>query len=78
MPLVTVYSTQAEAVNLRAQPSTDSAVLDVLVNGRTLAAVGRTESSEWVQVQNAQVTGWLAAFVVRANVEIQTLPVVAP
>lgn len=78
MPLVMVYSTQAEAVNLRAQPSTDSAVLDVLVNGRTLAAVGRTESGEWVQVQNAQVTGWLAAFVVRANVEIQTLPVVAP
>lgn len=78
MPLVTVYSTRAEAVNLRAQPNTDSAVLDVLVNGRTLAAVGRTESGEWIQVQNARVTGWLAAFVARANVEVQTLPVVAP
>lgn len=78
MPLVTVYSTQAEAVNLRAQPNTDSAVLDVLVNGRTLAAVGRTESGEWIQVQNARVTGWLAAFVARANVEVQALPVVAP
>ncbi len=78
VPLVTVYTTGADAVNLRALPGTEAQVLDVLVNGQVLAVTGRTEAGDWVRVENARHTGWLAQTVVRPNVAIETLPVAGP
>lgn len=78
LPMVTVYIAQADAANVRATPGTEAAVLDVAVNGRMFAVTGRTEAGDWVRVENARLVGWLADFVIRPNVEIQTLPVVVP
>ncbi len=71
-----IVSTLEAGVNVRAAPSTDAAVLDIVPNSRAFAATGRTESGEWVQVQSASYTGWLASFLVKPNVAIEELPVV--
>jgi len=76
VPLVSVYSAQTAAVNLRSDPSTDGAVIANPVNDTVFAAVGRNAAGDWVQVQNAYETGWLADFLVRSNINIMNLPVV--
>ncbi len=76
VPMVSVYTNQAAAVNLRAEPNTDSAVIANPVNDTVFAVVGRNVAGDWVQVQNASMTGWLADFLVRSNIDIMNLPVV--
>jgi len=75
-PLVRVYSPRFESVNLRAGPSTGSRIVAAPLVGSIFAATGRSESGEWVQVANARTSGWLASFLVQANVEISSLPIV--
>jgi hypothetical protein len=62
-------------VNVRAAPDTDAAVIDLVPNSRVFAAIGRSESGEWIQVQNALYTGWLATHLIAANGDLMQLPV---
>ena len=73
--LATVYTEQG--IFLRAGPSEDTAQVATLVNGVTLAAVGRTEDGSWIQVQDARRAGWIAAFLLTPNGDLSQLPVVA-
>lgn len=71
-----IVSTLQAGVNVRAAPSENAAVLAIVPNSRAFAATGRTEAGDWIQVQTATYTGWLAAFLVKPNVAIEDLPVV--
>ncbi len=63
-------------VNLRSGPGEDYTVLDVLSNGVEFAATGRNAAGDWVQVENALFTGWIADFLVTPNITITDLSVV--
>ncbi len=70
----------AEDIIIRAQATTESEMVAVLVRGAQLAAVGRTADSSWFQVllPNGQ-QAWVLASVVFADQNyVPTLPVVAP
>lgn len=59
---VVVANTGAEGVNLRADSTTDSGVVDVLLDGTELTVVGGPIDDGtyiWWQVENASVSGWL-------------------
>ena len=71
---VTVTSTSA--VNLRAEPSTNSMVLATIGIGSIFKATGRNEVGDWVFVENARYSGWIAEFLLTATGDLQTLPVV--
>lgn len=73
-PYLSVFWT--DPVNLRASPGTDAPVVAFLPHGMLLEAVGRTEASDWILVQNAAMEGWLAAVLLRPNFNLADLPVV--
>lgn len=75
-PLVRIASARYQTVNLRIEPSTGSRILAAPAVGSVLAATGRTPSGEWIQVENARLTGWLAGFLTQANVDPASLPIV--
>ncbi|NDJ77376.1 MAG: SH3 domain-containing protein [Chloroflexi bacterium] len=75
-PLVTINTTSR--VNLRGGPGTSYPVLDSYGNGQVLAAVGRNVAGDWIQVQNAAHTGWIASFLLFGNTDLMALPVAAP
>lgn len=72
-----IVSTLQAGVNVRAAPSENAAVLAIVPNSSVFAATGRTASGDWIQVQTATYTGWLAEFLVKPNVAIEDLPVVS-
>jgi hypothetical protein len=72
--LATVYTDHS--IFLRAGPSEDTAEVATVVNGVTMAAVGRNEDGSWIQVQDARHTGWIAAFLLTPNGDLSQLPVV--
>jgi hypothetical protein len=63
-------------VNLRRTPDTEQPPLMTIANGTTFAALGRDETGEWVYVQNARYEGWLATFLLVANGDVMSLPVI--
>jgi hypothetical protein len=73
-----IVTTLQAGVNLRATPGTDAPVIATAYNGQVFAAIGRTALGDWIQVQNAVYTGWLADFLVKANIDIGELPIVTP
>jgi hypothetical protein len=74
-PRAVVLTTQA-SVNVRSGPGTDTPVFRVVPNGTMYAATGRTANGDWIQVENAFYTGWLADFLVALNSPLSNLPVV--
>jgi hypothetical protein len=72
-PMGVVYAPQG--ANLRTGPSTDDAVLTQVSTGKWYAAVGRNLAGDWIQVQDARMTGWLAAFLLDLNIDPMNLPV---
>ncbi|GAB4416661.1 MAG: hypothetical protein Kow00106_12330 [Anaerolineae bacterium] len=74
--LVTIYSTAG--VYLRQGPSTNTRIQTTLRFGATLAALGRTADSTWIQVQDARYTGWAAAYLLTPSGDFSSLPVVTP
>jgi hypothetical protein len=71
--IATVQSNQR--VNLRRTPDTEQPPLMTIANGSMFTALGRDESGEWVYVQNARHEGWLATFLLVANGDVMSLPV---
>lgn len=72
--LATIHSTAG--VYLRRGPSTSTPIQTTLRAGTTMAAVGRTADSAWIQVQDARYTGWVAAYLLTPGGDFSTLPVV--
>lgn len=72
--LVTVDT--VEFINLRAEPRVDSTILTTYPNGIVLAAVGRTDESDWIQVQNGRFLGWISSDLLAPNGDIELLPVI--
>jgi hypothetical protein len=73
-----IVDTLEAGVNVRSVPGTDTRVLATAYNGQVFAAIGRTALGDWIQVQNAAYTGWLASFLVKTNIDIGELPIVTP
>jgi hypothetical protein len=73
-PLVTVYNEQG--IFMRGAPSEDAAPVATLLNGTTLAAIGRSGDGSWIRVQTARYDGWVAAFLLTPNGDLSQLPVV--
>jgi hypothetical protein len=73
-PLVTVSSIRN--VGLYEQPDTSSPRIATLNAGQVLKANGRTESSDWIQVESAGYSGWVFASLVVANHDPLSLSVV--
>ena len=73
--LVVVRGDGHNRVNLRRSPSTDAGVLTTIGYGTPYAAVGRTANSQWVQVENAGYSGWLAAETLFTGADLSSLPV---
>lgn len=46
-------------VNVRSQPSTRGALLDVLRTGTTVNLVGRNSSTTWIQIEYRGIVGWI-------------------
>jgi hypothetical protein len=76
-PHVIVDTLQA-GVNVRAAPTTGSRVIANAYNGQALSPIGRTALNDWIQVQNGAYTGWMAAFLLKPNIDIADLPIVTP
>jgi len=73
--LVTVATTTN--VNLRQEPGTESQSLSIIQNGHMFEAVGRSESGDWILVQDASHVGWIARFLLVPNGDLLNLPVMS-
>ncbi len=69
----------SEVANIRFGPGVDYGVLAQAPNGTQLSLVGRTQDSSWLVVccVNGE-QGWVAAFLVAADIDVTTLPVTPP
>lgn len=56
-------------LNLRAAPSTSAAIVAKLAPGAVVTVQARDESGNWLQVDTAEGTGWVAAEFLRAAAE---------
>ena len=68
----------ANGLNLRGGPGLSAAILTRLDTGATLAALGRSADGDWIRVQDARHTGWVAAYLVTPNADLSRLPVLPP
>jgi hypothetical protein len=71
---ITIQTT--DRANVRTGPGTDFASTGSFRNGEVLAAVGRNDAVDWIQVENGTLIGWVASFLLIANGDLQSLPVV--
>jgi hypothetical protein len=76
-PRVIVDTLQA-GINVRADPGENAQVIETAYNGQVFVPLGRTALGDWIQVQNAAYTGWVASFLLRPNIDIGELPIVTP
>jgi hypothetical protein len=72
-PLIFVSSSQG--TNLRQGPGTNFPALVTLSNGTLMLGLGRTETGDWVYVENARYGGWMSAPLVTSNGDLSLLPV---
>jgi hypothetical protein len=73
-----IVDTLQAGVNVRAEPSTDSEAITTAYDGQVFSVTGRTALGDWIQVQNAIYTGWMADFLLKPNISIGELPIVTP
>jgi hypothetical protein len=72
-PLVIV--TSVRNIVLREEPDSGAPDVTTFAGGSIMRAVGRTEASDWIQVETGNYTGWLFASLVAANHDVSTLPI---
>jgi hypothetical protein len=63
------------AANMRSAPGNDGPVLFQLPARTLLSVVCRNEKGDWLKLRNGRYEGWVAAFLVAANSDIDNLPV---
>ena len=59
-------------------PAANAAILENIAQGEVVAVYGRTPADDWLQVQNARVTGWVPAAQMVANIALSNLPAQSP
>ncbi len=71
-----IYVTTTANLNLRSGPNsnTGTPILDVVPQGTRLLAMGRNNTSTWVLVEYNGLRGWLAAWLLKIEGDIATLP----
>ncbi|MBZ0294174.1 MAG: hypothetical protein K8L99_16550 [Anaerolineae bacterium] len=72
-PLVIV--TSVRNVVLRSLPDSGSLEVTALEGGSVMRAVGRTEASDWIQVESGDYAGWIFSSLIAANFDVNALPV---
>jgi len=65
----------ANSANLRTGPGEEFQVIELLPARIQFRAIGRTEDSNWIQVENARYSGWISLPLIVANIDIAELPV---
>lgn len=70
-----IVNTPEAGINVRAAPNTDANVIDIAPNSYTFSVTGRTAVGEWIQVQTASYTGWIASSLLKLNIESERLPI---
>ncbi len=65
----------AQNANVRAAPSTQSAVVGGLSVGETVSADGRLADSSWIRIQTPDGSGWVSTTLLQGD-EVDALPVV--
>lgn len=73
--LATVYTNGG--VFIRTGPGTNESIAGTVYNGTTFAVLGRNADASWIQVQNGNYSGWMAAFLLTSNNDLMLLPEVA-
>ena len=71
-PLATVYTNGG--VYIRTAPGTNASIAGTVYNGTTFAVLGRNADASWVEVQNGNFRGWMAAFLLTPNHDLTLLP----
>ncbi len=66
----------ANAINLRAQPSTTAKVLGKAKRGEVLAVAARSSDGKWFQVNTGGTTGWVLASLTKPNAAAKAVPAV--
>lgn len=66
----------ANSANLRIGPGEQFPVIELLPARTLFRAIGRTEDSNWIQVENGRYSGWISLPLIVANIDIAKLPVV--
>jgi uncharacterized protein YraI len=65
------------AINVRAEPSTAAAVVATLASGESVTVTGRNAAADWLRIALPdEETGWVAAFLLDAGGDVNTLRVV--
>jgi uncharacterized protein YraI len=67
----------ADRLNVRSGPGLDQALLGQVTGDDTLTLIGRSEQGEWLAVNWAPGTGWVAAQYVAPDEDASDLPVLA-
>lgn len=76
-PLAIVYTNSG--VYVRTAPSTNASIAGTVYNSASFATLGRNADASWIQVENGNFRGWMAAFLLTPNHDLMLLPeVVAP
>ncbi len=66
----------AKKLNLRAGPGINQKIIGKLLSGQKIDVLGRTENSQWLQVQTTDgKTGWAAARWIKLDKPVDQLPV---
>lgn len=73
--LATVYTNGG--VFIRTGPGTGESIAGTVYNGTTFAVLGRNADASWIQVQNGNYSGWMAAFLLTSNNDLMLLPEIA-
>jgi hypothetical protein len=63
-------------VNLRSGPGTTYTRVATLTHRSILLVIGRNEAGDWLKIQTARHSGWIAASLVMLNGDVMMLPVV--
>jgi hypothetical protein len=75
--LVVVRGDERNRVNLRAAPNDESAVVTTVPFRTVFAVVGRSNSGNWLMVQDAARIGWISTSVLYPPGDIEAVPVVS-
>lgn len=73
-----IVDTPETGVNVRSGPGTDTRIVATAYHGQVFSVIGRTALGDWLQVQNAVYTGWIASPLVKTDIDIGELSIVFP
>jgi len=71
------YITAYRRVNVRVSPGAEFGRLGFMNPGNVADLIGRTDNSEWLQIDYNGQRGWVAYYVVSVTGDVESLPIVA-